>query len=615
MTGRSTPLTRLFAPGERLGWVFQDRRLRMQEFPERRPPLPVIHREPLDRLDRAETGLPGRVTRALVWGLLGTVLAGAGWYVYGLRSAVDLRVAAVSAAVPLLVGGLVAWSQLWRRRSAAEALEMHRLAVKDAYVDEVAAWQRRRDAFVARQLSEINRLDEWAAAPPPDGVRRLDVFGGTLAGWQGLLTVLGTSLLPGRPVTVVDLSREDVSAELGFLAARHGLTTATVALPADLPRCDLLAGLAPDEIVDVLVESMYHGTAEDRPSRSTDRLLLAAVCQALGGEVTIGRLVAGVQVLMREPGDASALRPAEREHIAEELFSDDYRRDAMASLRRIQSYLHPLRTLGSVRAAVPTAPLLRLVLSGGVRTAGSELLADLLVQWLVTRVTGGEQPAGSALIVVGADDLPPTRLSRLSDACERREVRLVNLFRQLREGGLRAVGGGAAGFMRLGNPEEAAAAADAIGREHRFVVSQITRTLSGGTSHSEGDSWARDWTRTVQHAEQTGWSDASSRQRVYEYVVEPRSLQSLPDYALVLVEHTLQGPALTAVECNPEIALLPRVSTAPRPPVRPPAGTGTVHGPAAAIPGAARAAAPIEPGRRLPAGLVSPRDFAGIEEA
>jgi hypothetical protein len=45
---------------------------------------------------------------------------------------------------------------------------------------------------------------------------------------------------------------------------------------------------------------------------------------------------------------------------------------------------------------------------------------------------------------------------------------------------------------------------------------------------------------------------------VYEYTVEPRVLQDLPDYGLLLVESAPGGPVIRAVECNPDIISLPR---------------------------------------------------------
>jgi hypothetical protein len=52
------------------------------------------------------------------------------------------------------------------------------------------------------------------------------------------------------------------------------------------------------------------------------------------------------------------------------------------------------------------------------------------------------------------------------------------------------------------------------------------------------------------------WSDSETRQRVYEHVVEPRVLQQLPDYAMVLTAHAPGGLIVRGVEVDPGIALL-----------------------------------------------------------
>ncbi|MBB5083059.1 hypothetical protein [Nonomuraea endophytica] len=58
--------------------------------------------------------------------------------------------------------------------------------------------------------------------------------------------------------------------------------------------------------------------------------------------------------------------------------------------------------------------------------------------------------------------------------------------------------------------------------------------------------------------EGTNWSDAQARQRVHEYVVEPPTLQSLPEYALLLAEPTPDhGVRLTPTECNPRSSRCP----------------------------------------------------------
>jgi hypothetical protein len=52
---------------------------------------------------------------------------------------------------------------------------------------------------------------------------------------------------------------------------------------------------------------------------------------------------------------------------------------------------------------------------------------------------------------------------------------------------------------------------------------------------------------------------------VYEYAVEPRTLQDLPVYALLLVKGQGNGSVVQPVECNPEIVTLQRVVMGPLP--------------------------------------------------
>jgi hypothetical protein len=189
------------------------------------------------------------------------------------------------------------------------------------------------------------------------------------------------------------------------------------------------------------------------------------------------------------------------------------------------------------------------------------------------------------------------------------------LFRHLREASADLIGGGAAGFMRLGNHQEAARAADFIGRQHRFVLSEVTVSLGGDETHtteasegygeSESDTikvgtaagWLkraggaglaglmqeggptrttnRTWSAAYARAAGTNWSNAESSKRVYEYAVEPSTLQHLPDYAMLLVSsRPAGGHWLAPVECNPEIVTLPRVSMDPLPDLARPSRAG-----------------------------------------
>jgi hypothetical protein len=172
------------------------------------------------------------------------------------------------------------------------------------------------------------------------------------------------------------------------------------------------------------------------------------------------------------------------------------------------------------------------------------------------------------------------------------------MFRHLREDSLQLLGGGTAAFMRLANHAEAEQAASYIGRRHTFVLSQRTATFGRNDSttrtdtdgrgvsdsrtvafgagwpgnplevgqRSRGVSVSTNTSTAMSWADGTSWSDSAGTQRVYEYAVEPAVLQSLPDRALLLAvrgPNGWAGPRLRAVECDPAIVSLPRVSTRP----------------------------------------------------
>jgi hypothetical protein len=628
----------LFSPEPRLGWLFRDRWAYYTPFTE---PPPQPQRLP-DYLAQQVTAtsqvaqqrlrrtLPLSVTAFAVLALFSACAAGD--YSLG-KTAVPLG-SILLALVCLGPGVVLTGVALTARRQAREAYESARLQITRAYQDAMRDWQARRYHHEANEQGAAGARYEWGAVPRPMSRRRMDVFGGTLWSWEALLTTYGASALFTGPVLVIDLSRELVCGELAMLARAAKIEVDTELLPAQLSHSSLLSGLRPRELVDAIVESMYGGSPDAaRAERSMDDRILSRICDALGDDVSLARIGAALRALMGEPDDSAALDRDERRHIANELFSVEYRRQAHANMSRIESYIHPIERLGA-DSGEPTAGYLTCIaLDSNARNVRSELLTDLIVQWVTHRVAASSSPRPS-VVVAGADELARRHLERLSDACERRGVPLTFLFRRLRETGGEMLGGGAVAFMRLGNHEDAARAADFIGRDYKFVLSQITKNVGGNESHTDtdtegtGDSdsislsrsfgtstnWgttrssgvthsgggpfglfpdrstntgtsrtrgggtsetdthgetrsvSRNWSSAYAYAAGTNWSDADTTQRVYEYAVEPVTLQHLPDHALLLVETRPEGGRkLTPVECDPAIVTLERVSTAPLP--------------------------------------------------
>jgi hypothetical protein len=610
----------LFTTPPRLGWVFRDRRQLMVPFTEP-PPAPVPVPQQLQaNLAAAEQALRKtrrRVTPISVIVVVGFILlGGCDRVLFGGSGE------AATIVVGLLAGGpglAVTAVRAARRRSAAAAITQATGQARTGYGHAVAGWQQRKDEHDRSEAARVDALPEWGPAVLPGHVRRIDIFGGSLWGWEALLTVHGASRLAEAPLLVIDLTGEQVTRELAATAQEAGILTTMSLLPTQLGDAGVVAALSPGQLADALCEVMHAGAADGaRADRALDARILEQVTGALGGQVTLARLTAAVRVLLGTPGPAGVLEEAEYGPVMA-LFPADYRQHIQPSLARIESFLAPLTGLAGQAPprtphTQPAARLRCLALEPAARSARTEILAGLLVQWLTVQATtgSGEVPA---VIIAGADEITRPHLERLSDACERRSVPLTLLFRHLRETAADMAGGGATGFMRLGNHKEATAAADLIGRQHKFVLSQLTATLGGsqthtrtatqgeththtatrgwhqttthtphpggglathlasratGRSESFSHSVSRNWSTALSWANGTNWSDAEATQRVYEYTVEPTTLQNLPDHALLLLTTRTDSQNLAAVECDPAVVTLPRVSTTPLPEPPPP---------------------------------------------
>jgi len=83
------------------------------------------------------------------------------------------------------------------------------------------------------------------------------------------------------------------------------------------------------------------------------------------------------------------------------------------------------------------------------------------------------------LVVVGADELGRSSLEAMVGSAWGAQVRLVYIFKHLREDSADLLGGedSAALMMKIGNGREAATAAEYIGKGFTFQLSQLTRQL------------------------------------------------------------------------------------------------------------------------------------------
>ncbi len=639
---------RLFTPGPRLGWVFRDRRQLAAPFPEPRPDLDAMRAAAVQQAESAEKAYR-KIRRFL--GIPSTLL-------FIVLLLANGCAANISGSGPPVVGDLIALAICgpgmtltflrWRKaRHAAAAVT----GVPDDHQRAAAAWQQREEAWQRAELGRLDHVDEWGSAEVPAAALRTDVFGGSLRGWQALLTTHGTSLLASQPVLALDLTGEVICQELTDTARAAGVPATVWLLPAQLGASGMLAGLSAAQFADALAEAVHTGgpPGAARAERAVDTRVLEQLHGALGGDVTPARLAAAVRTALGHADRPAVLTPGEQAQISSDLFPAEYRRQIEPNLVRIEAFLTALAQHTEQPGQPPVTPeppayYTCLALEPAARSARAEVLAALAVQWLTVQVTGSNDPA-PAVLIAGADEISRAHLERLAAACERRGVPLTLLFRHLRDAGLSMLGGGAAAFMRLGHHGEAEQAAAYIGRQHRFVLSNVTASLGGSdtrtitetegqtvtdTIHIGGQAgWrrhvpghrpgnpggeesrrrsrsrsvARNWSTARSWAESTNWSNAAASQRVYEYAVEPTALQNLPDQALLLVTRGSGGPVLRSVECDPAIVTLPRVSVSPLPgpaDVRAAGpGSGALPGPAQAqLPGPAALgqAGPDSPG-------------------
>ena len=95
------------------------------------------------------------------------------------------------------------------------------------------------------------------------------------------------------------------------------------------------------------------------------------------------------------------------------------------------------------------------------------------------------------ICLLGAERLPGDVLDRLCDAAEISGAGLVLGYRSIPAHVRERLGRGdaAVGFMRLGNADDARLAAEQIGTEHRFLVSQLTDTVGTSLTDTIGVSY------------------------------------------------------------------------------------------------------------------------------
>ncbi len=375
------------------------------------------------------------------------------------------------------------------------------------------AWQARSRLFRAQH--------RWYGVALPAEIDRVDVAGGTQAGWSALLAMLaGLRLAAGGEVTVLDLGEGAAAQDLLGVARRTGTDPLVWLLPADLPRFDLGRGLPPGALADVLAVAASAGgdpaSPPDPSGLAQDTAILERIAAVLGDQPSVAELVAGLRALA-EVGDphedirAGLISEAQAEAIAG-LYGQAATGRVTERALALEARLGKLARLGSSPVPLPPSRLRVVAVDAAAGLAGAQVLGSYLTAGLTCLLRGQRRtgpPWQHTVLVSGAETLRGDVLDRLTGACEATGTGLVLAYRSLppHVRGRLGRGNAAVAFMRLGNADDARAASEQIGTEHRFVVAQLTDTVGSSVSDTAGQAY----TSTVGTASSAAVSRSASQ--------------------------------------------------------------------------------------------------------
>lgn len=614
----------LLAPGERWGWVrhdysplFEPYRVPPPQFVAPPPPAPpALSASPTPKQDRWKI-LGIRLPVVILVGFLGPLIV-----VAVLESGKKLtahqkdRYTSIGSTIWVLVLALIVVTLLVRfarpHLARAGTKREYQRSVRDhgseyaraeaEYQVAVQRWQAAGEEYRAGQARQQAGLPVRAAAQLHSRPRRVDIYGDP-SGWSALLATVGASALGcGQDLLVLDVSRTEAAVSLLGVVESSGASGFVASLPADAAEFDLLAGLDRDQIKDVLVEA-FCSTTERR--QRDERLLadrtLGELMDSLADPVTLPRLWRGLRVAFGmdvAPSAGPELTAGEALKLSG-LFSEDYRVRMGERLLGVEAQLHALRGFGTKPAGRrPTYDFECYSLARNAKGLEGEILHDFLLQRVIQRAESGDSGRPLVIMVIGADRLEPRHLSRLDEQTVRTRSRLVYCYASLSADAFeRAGSGGAVGFLRLDGATDAERAATWIGSEYKLVLSELSER--SGTNRSVAEGWSRSVTETLGVTRQWGRSTGGmpsenfsmtitppsettgdsrtvttgessdqgrSMSRVYEKVVEPDVMRSLPRNSCVLVEFAGGRRRVVTAELNPELAYDPGTSSDPLPP-------------------------------------------------
>jgi len=461
--------------------------------PPRRPTPPEAERLNPDwaMAQRREESLLHRPLKAAFAVAVVLAVAAIALAVAGVLNVLLAGLGVICSALVAAVSGYAIWQgeRALRGRLAEEQARVGK--IRAAQQSQLFAWQAEHAARV-REWQALRVAYEhqkrWYAVCAPGGVHRVDVAGGTLSGWSAMLATAGAyRLAAGGEVTVLDLTEGSVALDLLGFARTSDIDPLVWVLPEDLPRLDLGAGLSQHALADMLSLVASVGD-EERSTRdlAIDNAILERVIDVLGGQPTFAGVAAAMRALAQvgDPRDdvAAGLITAGQVDKLTALFGRGATdRVVLERAWILESQLRKLAPAGTALVPLPRSALRVVALSQRAGAVEGKVFGTYLAVALThaLRDTPPGRPWQHTLFVLGADQLRGDTLDRLSDVCESTGTGLVLAYRTISPHVKQRLGRGnaAVAFMRLGNAEDAKAASEQLGTEHRFVLSQLTETI------------------------------------------------------------------------------------------------------------------------------------------
>jgi hypothetical protein len=543
-----------FQPGQiYLGWRYA---LRQPEPgpPPRRPVPPEPEQVnpgwvAAQRREQRRLSLPAKAACAACLLLLAGVVASGQ---AGLLNPALTGLGALVFALAAARSGQIIWRDARDLRAAVEAESVRVDAIRGAqqrghvgsqqdHADWFRAWQERERAF--------SHQPQWYPVALPSDVERIDVVGGTLAGWSALLTMVAAPrLAAGDEVTVLDLSEGAVARDVVALAAGQGIAPLVWLLPTDLARFDLGVGLPAAELADVLaVTASADLAAGGGHDPASDHALLARVLEVLGDggtAATIAQVMAGLRALgqVGDPRDdvaAGLLTSGQLERITGQYGRGAADRVVIERAWAIEARLRVLTSLGTDPAPLPPSKLRVAALARTGGTFGNAVLATYLTASLthLLRQARPGRPWRHTVCLAGAQRLRGDVLDRLVAACESSRTGLVLAYGSAPAPVKERLGRGNAALavMRLGNAEDAKVVSEQIGTQHRFVISQLTDTVGASVTDTAGGSYtstvgtADSWSASASTSQTTGHSRGRGRSHAGAAPFAPRTASGSRD--------------------------------------------------------------------------------------